>query len=153
MREFASSARFLERGLLPAAQDNIKSITERPLGFGHVVGIRSDEPLPSAFARNGIQDRILRDQWVAGKEKLRHQSGHEAWTEQRQMNMRRPPGVRVVPPRIRARLYRKKSIFAFFIGHAAAGASLDQIHIAKASMDDVFFELTGRNRVLEGQAS
>jgi ABC-2 type transport system ATP-binding protein len=36
---------------------------------------------------------------------------------------------------------------------ASAGANLDQIHIAKASMDDVFFELTGRNRVLEGQAS
>ncbi len=27
---------------------------------------------------------------------------------------------------------------------AAAGATLDQIHIAKATMDDVFFELTGR---------
>jgi ABC-2 type transport system ATP-binding protein len=36
---------------------------------------------------------------------------------------------------------------------AAAGASLDQIHIAKASMDDVFFELTGNSRVLEGQAT
>jgi len=29
-------------------------------------------------------------------------------------------------------------------GLAAAGATLDQINIAKASMDDVFFELTGR---------
>jgi ABC-2 type transport system ATP-binding protein len=29
---------------------------------------------------------------------------------------------------------------------AAAGATLDQINIAKASMDDVFFELTGRSR-------
>ena len=36
---------------------------------------------------------------------------------------------------------------------AAAGASLDQIHIAKASMDDVFFELTGNSRVMEGQAT
>jgi ABC-2 type transport system ATP-binding protein len=36
---------------------------------------------------------------------------------------------------------------------AAAGASLDQIHIAKASMDDVFFELTGNSRVLEGQST
>lgn len=38
---------------------------------------------------------------------------------------------------------------------AAAGATLDQINIAKASMDDVFFELTGRkqeSQVTEGQA-
>jgi ABC-2 type transport system ATP-binding protein len=36
---------------------------------------------------------------------------------------------------------------------AEAGATLDQIHIAKASMDDVFFELTGRNRAQEGLAA
>lgn len=36
---------------------------------------------------------------------------------------------------------------------AAAGASLDQINIAKASMDDVFFELTGHGRAMEGQAA
>jgi len=35
----------------------------------------------------------------------------------------------------------------------AAGATLDQIHIAKASMDDVFFELTGRDRMPEGKAA
>ncbi len=34
---------------------------------------------------------------------------------------------------------------------AAAGATLDRINIAKASMDDVFFELTGHGRVAEGQ--
>jgi ABC-2 type transport system ATP-binding protein len=34
---------------------------------------------------------------------------------------------------------------------AKAGATLDQINIAKASMDDVFFELTGRDRVAEGK--
>lgn len=34
---------------------------------------------------------------------------------------------------------------------AAAGATLDQINIAKASMDDVFFELTGRPRASSEQ--
>ena len=34
---------------------------------------------------------------------------------------------------------------------AAAGATLDQINIAKASMDDVFFELTGRPRATSEQ--
>jgi ABC-2 type transport system ATP-binding protein len=36
---------------------------------------------------------------------------------------------------------------------ARVGGNLDQIHIAKASMDDVFFELTGRNRGQEGVAA
>ena len=36
---------------------------------------------------------------------------------------------------------------------ARVGGNLDQIHIAKASMDDVFFELTGKNRAQEGVAA
>ncbi|MGD9739341.1 MAG: ATP-binding cassette domain-containing protein [Bauldia sp.] len=36
---------------------------------------------------------------------------------------------------------------------AARGASLEQINLNKASMDDVFFELTGQGRQMEGQIS
>jgi oleandomycin transport system ATP-binding protein len=36
-------------------------------------------------------------------------------------------------------------------GLAAAGATLDQINIAKASMDDVFFELTGHAQTSQSQ--
>ena len=36
---------------------------------------------------------------------------------------------------------------------AARGASLEQINLSKASMDDVFFELTGQSRQMEGQSS
>src|SRR6478736_634567 len=39
------------------------------------------------------------------------------------MNMRRPPRVRMIQPRIGTRLDRQESIFALFIGHAAAGAN------------------------------
>ena len=44
-----------------------------------------------------------------------------------------------------------ESTSAIVAALAAAGATLDRINIAKASMDDVFFELTGHGRLAEGQ--
>src|SRR5687767_7173632 len=38
------------------------------------------------------------------------------------MDMRRPPGIRMIEPGIRARLDRHEAVFAFFIRHAAPGA-------------------------------
>ena len=64
--------------------------------------------------------------------------------EQREVNMRRPPGIVVIAPRISARLHGKKLIAAFGVGDGAArageiriergGMLIDHVHIAPGSI-------------------
>ena len=86
------------------------------------MSIARHQPLAPALGRHRIENRIERNQWIAGKEKLRDQTGDEARPEQGQMNMRRPPGVGMIEPRISAGLDRQVSVLAFFVGHAAPRA-------------------------------
>ena len=69
-----------------------------------------------------VEDRVLREQRVTGEVHLGHQPLRERPAEQREVDVGRPPGVEVVPPRIGTRLDRDEPVPAVGVGHAAAGA-------------------------------
>ena len=85
-------------------QHDVEAVAERPLRLGGVERERRDQAPAGWFCGNRIEDRIEGEQGIAGKVHLGHQPGQEAAAEHREVHVRRPPGILVVPPRIGARL-------------------------------------------------
>ena len=87
--------------------------------------VSSEKFAISALARvlrRALENRVERQQRVAREVHLRDEARAEMVAEQREVNMVRTPRVRVIAPRIRARLDRQKAIAAFVVGDAAACA-------------------------------
>ena len=99
-----------------------KRIAERPFGLrdGEVEG--RNHPFARARVGDGIEDRIVAEQRIARKVHLRDQPAQEVGAEQREVDVRRPPRVRVVQPGIRARPDRGEAIPALVVGQHAARA-------------------------------
>src|SRR5437867_8648033 len=79
---------------------NVPSITQRPLLFRNAVVVQSDQALSCSFRRHRIHDRIKRVERVVLEIHLRHQTRQHCWSENREMNVRRTPCIRMVLPRI-----------------------------------------------------
>src|SRR5580698_7523019 len=112
-----------KRGCLASAQHDVETIAERPVGLRALQIEFRNEALPRAFVGNRLPDWIVLEQRIAGKIHLRNQSRCKRRTEQRKMNMRRPPRVLVVLPRIRPRLDRGELIAPLIIGKRSPRAS------------------------------
>ena len=69
-----------------------------------------------------MKDRIVRKQRIARKLHLGYQPCHERWSEEREVNMCRPPGIVMVPPRIGPGLHGYEFVAATSVGHDAPGA-------------------------------
>src|SRR2546428_12222517 len=98
---------------------DVKPIAQSPFGLSDIMNVRGDKPLPGAFARNRVQNRVQRYQRIAGQEKLCNQTRHKARTEQRKMDVRWPPRIGMIEPRIGAGLNGEKAILALFICETA----------------------------------
>ena len=79
----------------------------------------------------------MRNQRVAGEVHLRHEPARERRPEQGEVDVRRPPRVGVVAPRVRAWLDRDEPVDALLIGEAAAGAGEVGIQGGRVVVDGV----------------
>ncbi len=69
--------------------------------------------------RHRLVDRVLPEQRVVREVHLRHQPLRERPAEEREVDVRGPPGVGVVPPRVRAGLDRRERVAAVRVGQRA----------------------------------
>src|SRR5882724_9118891 len=113
----------LERSRVAATQNDVELVAERPFRLGHVEVETRNQPLAGTLIWNGLEDRIVCHQRIIGKIHLRDQTRDQTRPKQRKMDVRRTPGIRVVAPRIGARLDGDEPVVPFVIGARAAGAS------------------------------
>src|SRR5262249_27583463 len=121
LSSLASAWRF-ERCRGRAAEHDIPAPAQRPLRLGCLMVVARDQTLPRRRGRDSIEDRILEEQRVVGEIHLSHQPRYPAWAEQREVDVRRPPGVGMILPWIRARPDGQEAVHAVCVGQAAADA-------------------------------
>src|SRR2546423_4634024 len=114
------SASFLGPGGRRTVQHDVPAIAQRPLRDGQLVVIRGDQPSPRSTVGHRLQDRVVSEQWIAGKVHLRDQPLDERGTEQREVDMRGTPSVHVVTPRIGARLDRGEAVSTLIVSQATS---------------------------------
>src|SRR5262249_28741892 len=94
----------------PATEDDVELVAERPLGHG----TREVEARYQLCARRLVGDRLVDridlQQRIAGEVHLRDQPLAEVVPEQGKMDVRGPPGVGVVLPRVGARLEGEEGV-------------------------------------------
>ena len=78
--------------------------------------------LRAAFVRDAGEHRVVRQQRIAREVHLRHHAREERLAEEREMDVRRPPGVVVVAPGILARADGDEAVAALGVGDGAPGA-------------------------------
>jgi hypothetical protein len=84
--------------------------------------IGGNQVLSCLLCWHAVEDGIERVQWVVGKVHLRHQSREHGWTEHREMDMSRSPGIRVIEPGIGSRTNGQEAIDTIVIGQTATHA-------------------------------
>src|SRR5439155_26155655 len=93
-----------------------------PLWFGYAMVIGGDQKLSCLLGWYAAEDGIEGEQRVVGKVHLRHQTRERRRAEQREMDVGRSPGVRVIEPGIGSRTNRQEAIDAILIGQTATHA-------------------------------
>ena len=81
-----------------------------------------DHALARALVTHRVEDRVVGKQRVVREVHLRHEPLHEGATEQREVDVRRPPGVVMVAPRVRSRLDRREAVASIVVGDRATRA-------------------------------
>ena len=81
-----------------------------------------DQAVPGLLVGDRAEDRVVGEQRVAGEVHLGDQPLGERRAEHREVDVRGPPGVVVVAPRVGARLDGDEPVAAVVVGEAAAGA-------------------------------
>ena len=89
------------------------------LSCGALEGEPADRPVPRR-RRDGVEDRVLAEQRVVREVHLGDQPLGEGPAEQAEVDVRRPPGVVVVAPRVGAGLDRHELVAAQAVGDHAA---------------------------------
>src|SRR4029077_11084795 len=81
-----------------------------------------DHPLAGLRVGHRIEDRVLAEERVAREVHLRDQPLGKGAAEEREVDVRWPPGVGVVPPGIRAWLDGDELVPSVRVGHAPPAA-------------------------------
>ena len=105
-----------------AAQHHVEPVAERPVGLGDVQVEGGDQPVARGEVRHRVEDRVERQQRVAGEIHLGDQAGGEGRAEIGEMDVVRPPGVLVVGPRIGAGADGQELVAPLRVGEDAAVA-------------------------------
>ena len=113
---------YLDGGSQAAAENNVEMISQRMTGHRCVPVEERDQALARVFIGNAVKNRIERQQRISRKIHLRDQAREQSGTEEREVNVRGAPSIRMILPRVRARLYRDKTITAFPISQHASAA-------------------------------
>ena len=101
----------------PAAR--CPAIPKRPVRLGQADIEGRDETLPRLLIGYRVEDRVQREQRVGREVHLGDQPLGERAAEQREVDVRRPPGVVVIAPRVGPRLDRDEPVPAERVRHAA----------------------------------
>src|SRR5215831_531934 len=137
--------RLLEgRRLLPA-DDDVEPVSECPVRLRQLHVESRDRPLPGVL-RDGIENRVEREERVAGEVHLRDEPIGERTAEERKMDVIRAPGVRVVAPRVCARLDGDERVSAVVVRERAAATAEVRVERRAVLVDDVAVA-TGRVRL------
>src|SRR5690606_25046804 len=102
----------VEPGGVGPGDDDVPFVAHRELGHGEVVVVGADEPLALLLPRDGVVDRVERQQRVAREVHLRPEALGEAVAEDGEVDVRGPPGVDVVAPRVGAGLDGREVVAA-----------------------------------------
>src|SRR4051812_37089631 len=95
-------------------------IRARELEHRHALG---DHALAALGVGHAVEDAVLRIEVILGEEHLSDEAAHEAFAEDGEMDMRRPPpALGMVRHRVRTRLDREVLVAPFVIRDAAARA-------------------------------
>ena len=115
----------LEQRRALAAQDDVEAVGAAvELDEGADV-LQRDQAADLLLARRDAEDRAAADQRVALEVHLRDEPLHPAVAGDRVVDVRRPPVVDAVAPRVRAGLDRAVRVVAVLVGeHAAAAAEV-----------------------------
>ena len=118
-------------------QDHVELIGQSPFRF-RIFKVQSGyQPFPRPFVRNRVEDRVAGEQRISRKIHLRDQPCDEGGAEEREVNVRRPPGVGVVAPRIRGGLDGDEPIPPGRVGGAPASAAEVGIERGRVVVDVV----------------
>src|ERR1700676_3270347 len=101
------------RSTLQSAQNYIETVAQRLRGNGRLPIEHRNKPVARFLIVRAIENGVVRNQRIARKIHLRYQTRGKRRTEERKMNVRRPPRIIVISPRIFARTNRHESIPAF----------------------------------------
>src|SRR5580693_840090 len=103
-----------------AGQYDVPPVTGRVLGLSQVMVIGGDQPLARNGVHDGLVDGIQSEQRVARKVHLGDQTLGESGSEDREVNVRRTPGILVISPWVGTRLDGQKAIRSVGLGQATA---------------------------------
>ena len=105
-----------------AAQHDVEAVAHGPFGLCERQIERRHQALPRILIGDRMQDRIDCHQRIAGKIHLGHQAAQQARSEEREMNVGRSPGIRMIAPWIRSGLDGDKAVIAGVVRDRAAGS-------------------------------
>ena len=113
---WSSSSNGVER------EHDVEDEPERLVGDRRLEIEPRDQPLARLRVADRAEDRVVGEQRIVREVHLRHEPLRERATEQREVDVRRAPGVRMVRPRIAAGLHRHEPVSPLRVGEAAPGA-------------------------------
>src|SRR5467141_2789618 len=105
-----------------ATQHDVEAVRQRPFRNGVLPVEHRDQANARFLVGDRVVHRVVLQQRVSRKIHLRDHTREERGSKQREMDMRRAPGVVVVAPGILARPDADEAIAAFSVGHGAPGA-------------------------------
>src|SRR6266704_571735 len=112
----------LHRRGIAAAQHDVEAVGERPFRNGVLPIEHRDQANARSLVGDRVVHRVVLEQRVSRKIHLRDHAREERGAEQREMDVRRAPGIVVVAPGILARPNADEAVAAFGVGHGAPGA-------------------------------
>src|SRR5271155_2919326 len=111
------------RGAFASTKHDVKPVAQRLRRNGGFPIELRNKPVPRLFIVRAVEDRIEGNQRIALEIHLRHKPRRESRAEQRKMNVRRPPGIVVISPRIFPRPNCDEAIAAIGIRHRMPATS------------------------------
>src|SRR5215211_5011681 len=110
----------LHRGGVFSFEHDVEAVAEGPLRLRRLEVEGGDHTLAGLLVAHRLEDGILPEERIAGEVHLGYQAAPEGLSEERQMYVRRTPGIVVVLPRIGPWLYRNEAVAALIVGEASA---------------------------------
>ena len=112
-RVMSSSARAPRTASRPSRAARCRTRSRAPTPAAVVAEVEpAHQSLPRGRVRDGVEDRVVGEERVVREVHLGDQPLGERPAEQREMDVRRPPGVVVVAPRVGARLDGREPVAA-----------------------------------------
>src|SRR6202158_4805140 len=118
----ASAPAGFHRRVFAPTEPDVEPIGERDIRQGPLPVELRDQALARLLVRDTVVHRVIRQQWIAWEIHLRHQPLHQAEAKERKMQVRGPPGVVVIAPRVRRGLDGDEAVGAVRAGQHAADA-------------------------------